>query len=387
MAATLSTPSKRILILSSNTGGGHQSAAGALKDSFLRLSPGQVLVNIAQVLEDAHFLTHRLADLYNYLLRYHQHYMHYYYWTIQKLRPYESHVLFQFCLKYGTQLFERLAPTTLVSVHPMTQHFFVYILKKLRLIDKIPLITVVTDPCAGFWHGWACPEVSQYYVASDDAKAQLMAYGVHEQRIQVSGMPVHSRFQPVASEEVKKQLRADFNLDPHRFTVLVNAGWIGGGNVPELYQTLMHAPSDNLQVVFLSGQNKALRQQAERMAQQAQFPVKVVGFTTEMEKIMNASDVMISKLGGLTTFEAMACHLPILADGLTPPMPQEEGTARFIESKGAGVLVTEPQQILEELAFLMNSPSRYQYMKAAAANISRPGAADNIAAGILQYAG
>lgn len=379
----MALPSKRILIVSSNTGGGHQSAAGALHDSFLTLSPGQVLVNVVQALEDAHVITRRLADLYNYLLRYHQHYMRYYYWAIEKIRPYESHILFQMCLKYGHQVIERLAPTTLVSVHPMTQHFFAYLLKKLRLIEKIPLITVVTDPCAGFWKGWACPEVSRYFVASDDAKGQLMEYGVESSRIQVAGMPIHSKFRPVASIDEKYHLREALNLDPSRFTVLVNAGWIGGGNVPDLYNTLVQADNPNLQMVFLAGHNEDLRHKAEKLATMAPYPVKVVGFTQEVNLWMNASDVMISKLGGLTTFEAMACHLPVLADCLTPPMPQEEGTARYLQEQGAGVLITSPQQALHEITTLMDSPDHYHQMKTAAARIGRPGAADTIASEIL----
>lgn len=380
-----SCPSQRILILSSNTGGGHQSAAGALQESFLRLSPEQALVYITQVLEDAHVLTHRLADLYNYLLRYHQHYMKYYYWAVERVRPYESHVVFQMCLKYGRQVIERLAPTTLVSVHPMTQHFFAYMLKKLRLVDKIPLITVVTDPCKGFWKGWACDEVSQYFVASDEAKLQLMEYGIPDARIEVSGMPVHSKFQPVPSITHKMQLRQALDLDPNRFTVFVNSGWVGGGNVPALFETLVNSQAANIQVVFLAGHNDALRHQAEDALAQAAFPVKVMGYTQDIHHLMNASDVMISKLGGLTTFEAMACHLPVLADCLTPPMPQEEGTARFIASNGAGALITQPQQVLAELEMLVNYPERYDDMKRAAARIGRPGAVDKIAEAILAY--
>ncbi len=382
----MSYPSQQILILSSNTGGGHQSAANALQESFLRLSPGRVLVNVAQVLEEAHFITRYFADAYNYLLRNHQHYMKYYYSAIERIRPYESHFIFQMCLKYGTQIVERFGPSMLVSVHPMTQHFFAYILKKLRLVDKIPLITVVTDPCAGFWKGWACAEVSQYFVASDGAKLQLEAYGVPANDIQVVGMPVHSKFQPIASEEDKRHLREALNLDPNRFTVLVNAGWIGGGNVPQLYEALVNASNQNIQVVFLSGQNEELRRYAEKTAQQMSCPVKVLGFTKEVNQWMNASDVMVSKLGGLTTFEAMACHLPIMADCLTPPMPQEAGTAEYIANSGAGTLITNPQQIVAELHQLTTtSPERYHSMQQAAAQIGRPGAVDKITSEILKY--
>jgi UDP-N-acetylglucosamine:LPS N-acetylglucosamine transferase len=379
--------SQRILILSSNTGGGHQSAASALEESFIRLgSSHQVLVNIAQVLEDAHIVTRHFAGMYNYLLRYHQHYMKYYYRAIERLKPYESNFIFQLSLKYGLQLVEKITPTTLVSVHPMTQHFFAYILKKLRLTDKIPLITVVTDPCAGFWKGWACQEVAQYHVASQSAKEQLIEYGIFEDRIKVSGMPVHSKFRPLGSDDEKLALRQQLGLDPNRFTVLVNSGWVGGGNIPQLYKALSQIQADApIQLVFISGRNESLRQEACQVAQAAPYPVHVLGFTQEIDQYMNAADIMISKLGGLTTFEAMACQLPILADCLTPPMPQEAGTANLISTNGAGVLITEPSQVLAELERLTHSPQSYMQMKQAAAAIGRPGAVDLIAKDILHY--
>ena len=59
---------------------------------------------------------------------------------------------------------------------------------------------------------------------------------------------------------------------------------------------------------------------------------------------MSAANVMISKLGGLTTFEAFACRLPIIADVTTEPMPQEAGAAKLLAKRGAGVLVATRQR-------------------------------------------
>ncbi len=380
-------PSKRILIVSSKTGGGHQSAAVALQESLNRLSPGQVLVNIAQVLEEAHFLTHRCAQLYNFLLRYHQHSMRYYYRAIHHLRLYESTFLFQSSLKYGKHLFEKLAPTVLVSVHPMLQHFFGYMLKRFNLLGKIPLITVVTDPCAGFWKSWAAPEVDQYFVASASARDELMTYGVASDKIQICGMPIHAKFRPMNSVDEKRSLRESLLLDPDRFTILVNAGWVGGGNVPTLFETLAQASQHgDCQIVFLTGQNPQLYEQALKMAESSQIPVKVVGFAGDMQFWMNASDVMISKPGGLTTFVALACKLPILADCLTPPMPQEAETVKFLEKTGAGLVMKTPHDVLAAIQLLKHTPTHLERMREQAVQITAPGAVDDIAQQILNFA-
>ena len=109
----------------------------------------------------------------------------------------------------------------------------------------------------------------------------------------------------------------------------MNAGWIGGGNIPKIFKELVAGELD-VQAIFLAGKNEVLRQEAEEMAKHAKFPVKVIGYSDDIEKLMQSANVMISKLGGLTTFEALACRLPIIADATTPPMPQEAGTVSLL---------------------------------------------------------
>lgn len=379
--------SQNILILTSNTGGGHRSAAKALENSLTTLSPGKILVKITQVLEEAHVFSRTAAGLYNLLLRDHQDWMKYYFWAVNKLKPNESKLLFKSALGYGMRLFDKVMPSVIVSVHPMTQHFFSYVLKRLHLQDRIPLLTVVTDPYQGFWRGWACDDVSQYYVASDKAKEQLIDFGVGSHKIQVMGMPVHSRFTPVTTEE-KRYLKQEFGLHPDKFTLFVNAGWVGGGNIPQIYESLIRQGSMaelDIQTVFLAGRNEELRRQAEEMAQSARFPVKVMGYTDEIDRLMKASDVMVSKLGGLTTFEALSCRLPIIADAVTPPMPQEAQTASFLANTGAGLLLNHPEQIVSVVQSLIDSPQAYYKIQEAAKTHGRPGASDRIAQDVLRY--
>lgn len=379
--------SQNILILTSNTGGGHRSAAQALENSLNQLSPGNILVKITQVLEEMHFLSRKGADLYNFLLRDHQNLMKYYFWAINHFKPNESRFIFKSAMGYGSRVFEKVMPNVIVSVHPMTQHFFAYILKRLHLQDKIPLLTVVTDPYQGFWKGWACSDVSQYYVASDNAKEQLVEFGVADQKIKVVGLPVHSKFKPVSNDE-KKALKGQLGLNPERFTVFVNAGWVGGGNIPQIFEALIKDGTSerlDIQVVFLTGQNKLLEQDACELARHSSFPVKVLGCTSEIERLMQASDVMVSKLGALTTFEALSCQLPIIADTVTPPMPQEMQTASFLERHNAGIMLKKPNEIVSVLKPLVQSPERHRILQNAAILHGRPGASDLIAKDVLQY--
>ena len=361
----------KILIISSDTGGGHRSAAAAIVAGVQKfLDSESYAIRVVRAIEESHHLADKLVRLYNWLLRNRQHWMKYYYWFINRIRPDTREFFHKRCVGYVRGLFERWCPHIVVSVHPLTQHIFGRVLKELNLADRVPLVSVVTDPCYGFWRGWACDAVTLYLVASDEARRQLIDYGVAPERIKISGMPVHPKF-AYPGEEAAQAARRALGLDPEKFTVFVNAGWIGGGNIPQIFKELVHGELD-VQAIFLAGKNEDLRAVAESIALDAPFPIKVIGYSDEVEQLMSAANVMISKLGGLTTFEALACRVPIIADVITEPMPQEAGTARLIAQRGAGVLLNRASDVVGEVRRMMEDEVHYSRMRAATANLALP---------------
>src|SRR6185369_5410925 len=173
---------------------------------------------------------------------------------------------------------------------------------------------------------------------------QLIDYGIPSERIKISGMPVHPKFS-FPGDDAARIARTELGLDAEKFTVFLNAGWEGGGNIPHIFRELIRGELD-VQAIFLAGRNDALRSEAELMAGEAKFPIKVIGYSDEVEKLMRAANVMISKLGGLTTFEALACRVPIIADATTEPMPQEAGTMNLIVKSGAAVMLRQASDIV-----------------------------------------
>ncbi len=367
----------KILIISSDTGGGHRSAAQALATGIVRFWNGDSsAVRVVKGIEESHKITDRLVNLYNWLLRHKQSWMKYLYWAVNKFRPEKREFFHRRCMGYLRNVFEKWCPHVVVSVHPLTQHIFARILRELNLTGQIPLVTIVTDPCYGFWKGWACDDVSLYLVANDDARRQLLDYGVAAEKIKISGLPLHPKFHEV-DESVAQSVRRAYGLDPDKFTVFVNAGWVGGGNIPKIFKELVRGELD-VQAIFLAGKNEELRRQAELMARDARFPVKVIGYSDEIEKLMQSANVMISKLGGLTTFEALACRLPIIADATTEPMPQEAGTVQLIADRGAGILLKKHDDVVPTIKSLLDDPGRYQAMRTAAGTMSVPNSTEMI---------
>ena len=363
----------KILIISSDTGGGHRSAAAAIVAGVQKFFQGHsYAVRVVRAIEESHGVTEKLVKFYNWVLRHRQHWMKYCYWAINKFRPETREFFYTRTVGYVQDLFERWCPHVVVSVHPLTQHVIARVLKELKLADKVPLVTVVTDPCYGFWRGWACDDVVLYLVAGEDARRQLIDYGVSPDRIKVSGMPVHPKF-AFPGEQAARAARRALDLDPEKFTVFVNAGWVGGGNIPEIFRELVRGELD-MQAIFLAGKNDDLRSEVESIAAGANFPVKVIGYSDQVEQLMAAANVMISKLGGLTTFEALACRLPIIADGITPPMPQEAGAASLIVKRGAGVLLEHAVDIVPIVRRMMEDTRHYAAMRAATVGLAIPNA-------------
>jgi len=88
--------------------------------------------------------------------------------------------------------------------------------------------------------------------------------------------------------------------------------------------------------------------------------------------------VMISKLGGLTTFEAFACRLQIIADATTPPMPQEAGAANMIQQRGAGVLLNHASDIVPVVRRMVEDSKYYAGLRAATVGLTIQGSTKRI---------
>jgi UDP-N-acetylglucosamine:LPS N-acetylglucosamine transferase len=367
----------KILIISSDTGGGHKSAAAALVEGVQRFwESDSKAVRVIKGIEESHHITDKLVNVYNWMLRNKQHWMKYLYWVVNTIRPEKRNFLLKKCIPYFTETIEKYVPHAVISVHPLTQHIVAKVLKQLNLQDTVPLVTVVTDPCYGFWKGWACDDVSLYLVANEDAERQLLEYGISPERIKIVGMPIHPKFEEVTEFDAKNARKA-FGLDENKFTIFVNAGWIGGGNIPQIFREMAKGELD-VQAVFLAGKNEDLRLEAEEIAKTAKFPIKVIGYSDEIEKLMQSANVMVSKLGGLTTFEALACRLPIIADATTPPMPQEAGTVKLIAQKGAGILLEKASDIVPTIQSLLLDKHKYTDMKDAARHLVIPNSTQKI---------
>jgi len=317
---------KRILLLSEGFGTGHTQAAQALAVGLRRLFPNLQ----TRVMELGTFLHPTLAPLVFSVYRktivsqpklYGLFYRSQAKKTLNRFARLALHRIFY---RHTAEIIEQLKPDTIVCTHPFPSAV-VARLKRAGL--SIPLCTVITDYDV---HGaWVSDEVNKYMVSTEDVKQKLMLRGVPGDRIEVTGIPVHPNFwQPNNREE----LRQRFGLKDMPTVLVMGGGW----GLVQQEELLLHLASwaDRIQLIFCMGSNEKARNRLENDPQFAHPNIHVYGFTREVHKLMDVSDLLITKPGGMTVTEAMAKRLPMLF--YTPIPGQEEDNCNYFTERGIG---------------------------------------------------
>lgn len=194
------------------------------------------------------------------------------------------------------------------------------------------------------------------------------------------GIPIHPKFQG-PSRYTKEQIRQALGLETDCPTVLVMSGSMGHGSMSRTVQTLDALPN-RMQMIVVCGSNKEEKHRLHRL----RFHKKVVvlGWVNYVDKLMDASDCLITKPGGITTSEAMAKNLPIV---MINPLPgQEDRNVEFLLNNGVAMFATKTNPLDNVLFQLLNNPQRQQSMQTAIEALRRPASTQTLVDFILQNA-
>jgi processive 1,2-diacylglycerol beta-glucosyltransferase len=131
-----------------------------------------------------------------------------------------------------------------------------------------------------------------------------------------------------------------------------------------------------VEIVAICGKNEELRTRLSKVAAKlpaGSNPVKVVGFTTEMDEFMAVAELIVGKPGGLTTSESLARGLVMV---IVNPIPgQEERNSDHLLEEGAAIRCNNLPVLAHKIDRLLEDRKRFAGMKAAVARLAHPRAA------------
>ncbi len=253
----------------------------------------------------------------------------------------------------------------------VTTHFFAAeVCGHLRRTGQIggKLVVVVTD--FDVHKIWMVEGVDEYCVASEYTRRRLVSMGVDEGRVFVTGIPLDEKFiRPRDRAETRRKL----GLDPEAFTVLVSTSSFGFGPIEELAGYLA-----TLQLIIICGNNKELQ---ARVAARANPRHKPFGFVDNMEEMMAAADVMVTKPGGLSVTEALANNLPMVFFSAIPG--QEAGNIHVLAINGIGLSGMPLRDLCSEVLGLAASPAALAEARARTRILARPDSVRDIIARLV----
>jgi len=267
------------------------------------------------------------------------------------------------------KLIDEFKPSVIVCTHPFPVQMLSNLKKKGQV--TVPIVAVVTDYAVHLLWTFDC--IDAFVVAHDLLKLEAIDKGFSGDIIYPLGIPVSNNF---LRKRDKPTIFKELNLE-EKLTVLIMGGSLGFGEVRDVFQALLRSEKD-LQIIAITGQNQKLKKQLEKYSINTGKSVKILSYTEKVSDIMDVSDLIITKPGGMTITESLVKELPIV---IMSPIPgQEEKNAQFLLANGAAIRITQNDNVESVLSQIIDDPSRVLHMKEKARLLAKPNSCEDIIA-------
>uniref|UniRef100_A0A453PXX5 Diacylglycerol glucosyltransferase N-terminal domain-containing protein n=1 Tax=Aegilops tauschii subsp. strangulata TaxID=200361 RepID=A0A453PXX5_AEGTS len=289
---------KNVLVLMSDTGGGHRASAEAIKDAFRIEFGDDYRVFVKDLCKDhAGWPLNNMESSYKFMVRHVQLWKVAFHGTSPRwVHNFYLAALASFYAKKVEAGLKKYKPDIIISVHPLMQHIPLWVLKWQGLQNRVVFATVITDlnTCHPTWFH---ADVNRCYCPSEEVAKRAELDDLKSSQIRVFGLPIRPSF--CRAVLVKDDLRKELELDPDLPAVLLMGGGEGMGPVKKTAKALGDALFDKElgkpigQLVVICGRNKTLSSSLQAL--EWKMPIKIRGFETQMEKWMGACDCIITK--------------------------------------------------------------------------------------------
>lgn len=356
---------RRILILTSSTGSGHDVRAYALK-SFLELSsPTGIEVRVSHILEEGSAIGRLGVDIYNFIQK-RMPSLHNVYWHIA-----ESYATLQATTvnpggrRYRALLLE-FSPHVVVSMHDCLNRGYFADARRVLGAERVRCLTYCGEWSGGkgFSANWVDPSADLYIARTEAARQFAINLGAPAERSRLlcNLMPPEA-FAPRLTLAEERKLRSEQGLQDGRMTYFLATGRIGANHHDRLLEALRKVP--NTQAIAVCGHNRGAFAKLQRWkAKHPDYPLHLEGYSNRIGALMQVADAIVTRPGANTTAEALFFGCPVIYHTLGGVMPQECLTVSHFVSEGAAVQIENSRQLYQLAREWQAHPGKFGAMRA-----------------------
>lgn len=362
----------KILFLMSDTGGGHRAACNAMV-AALETRHGKAFQTeyLDMWREGTPWPFNRMPELYGPWVNKHPQSYEAQYWVNDRImkNPGMSKLYARNMYPKLKKLFPRHPADLIVCAHSVFVRPSLYALEKLGV--GTPFVTVVTDyalpPVL-----WYDPRAVKTLVPTPPAYQRGLELGVPEERLVLTGPVLHPRFTQGTMTKLEARAKLGWNSDA-RIALLVGGG--DGMGPLQALATAIDESAANLELVVVAGRNADLKTALEARAWRK--PVRVIGYTKEMDTLMRAADLMITKAGPASITESAALGVPMILYGGIKH--QETPNAEYVMQHDAGIYAPAVAEVVGAVERVMNDPAELERLERGVRALAVPDAIWRIA--------
>jgi processive 1,2-diacylglycerol beta-glucosyltransferase len=374
----------RVLILTSSTGGGHDSRAYSLKTWLEEAGCGEVRVE--HLLENSSWLPRFGVWVYNTIQKCAPG-LHNIYWHIAEVFARFQGQKLSFGRKYYLALLERYRPHLVISMHDCLNRGY-FQEAKAFLGNSVRTCTYCGEWTGGSGYSlnWMEPTADLFISRTEDARNFAVASGMFPERCEVfcNLLPPHALTQGMTQER-RASFRRELGLRPEALTVLMAAGAAGANNHVRLLDQLLPIPG--VQAIAFCGKSaKAKARIEDWQRQHPDFPLFVEGYSRRVHELLQASDCVVSRGGANTTAEALYQGCPILFNRLGGVMPQERLTIGYFINHGAARQFSTAHDFAAIIRYFLAEPEALLRQKSALASLRRDDNPEKLALRLIKLA-
>ena len=360
-----------VLILTAATGGGHIRASNALKNYFKEKDKA-INVNVVDTFKYINpLLDKTVSNGYLYLAKKTPKL----YGKLYKLsndKPMMNNYVNRMNSIFAKKLIpliEEFKPQIILTTHPFSTEMIAYLKMKNKI--NIPLICVMTDYSSH--NAWIRDNVNEYIVSNDDMMKEMIKVGVDKEKIHSFGIPIDEDFY---DEKKKSFYINDVNSNHHKKVILMMAGSFGVKNILAIYEDIIDINYD-FKLIIITGKNKKLYEKFKEKVALSNRDIELIYFTDEIVKYMKCAHMIITKPGGLTVTEALACNTPLVIFDAIPG--QEEENADFLVKNNMAIrLSSNDKSIRNTIEALLTNDEKLKTMKKACIAFDKSKSCENI---------